>query len=334
MELLRTPDSRFENIADYPFAPHYLEVDDTEGGRLRVHYLAEGPEEGPVVLLMHGQPAWSYLYRHMIPLLVARGYRVYAPDFVGFGKSDKPTLPGDYTYARHVRWMGDWLEQLQLKQITLFCQDWGSLIGLRLLTTFPDRFAGVVLSNGGLPAGYVPCGMNWFMRRLYQRLPVVKKEQLVGLFEASASKPWSSVPGMFYWRKFCAESDDFDIGQVILQFDSRSMGDAEIAAYNAPYPDDSHKAGARRFPSLVPILLDDAETAANRKAWRVLEQFDKPFMCAFSDGDPVTGAMKGTMLKRVPGCQGVRHRTIKNAGHFPQQEQPEQCVQAIQQLYT
>ena len=334
MDCLRTTDSRFENLADYPFTPHYLEVDDTDGGRLQVHYLAEGPKDGPVVLLMHGQPAWSYLYRHMIPLLVEEGYRVYAPDLVGFGKSDKPTQEADYTYARHVLWMSDWLEQLHLDQITLFCQDWGSLIGLRLLTTFPDRFAGVVLSNGGLPAGYVPFGMNWFARRLYQRVPVVKKEQLLACFEASDSNPWLSVPGMFYWRKFCAETGDFDIGQIVLQFDSTSMGNAEVEAYNAPYPDDTYKAGARRFPSLAPILRDDAETAANRRAWHVLEQFDKPFMCAFSDGDPVTAGLKAPILKRVPGCRGIRHRTIENAGHFPQQEQPEQCVQAILDLYA
>ena len=156
MEFKRTPDERFDNLVDYPFKPHYLQVDDAEGGQLRIHYLDEGPADGDVVLLLHGQPAWSYLYRHMIPPLVEAGFRVIAPDLVGFGRSDKPTRIEDYTYARHVAWMSDWLTQLDLSGITVFLQDWGSLIGLRLVAAFPERFAGVVLANGGLPAGPIP----------------------------------------------------------------------------------------------------------------------------------------------------------------------------------
>ena len=155
MKILRTPDEQFENLQDYPFSPNYLTVDDTEGGELRVHYLDEGPADGPVVLLIHGQPVWSYLYRFMIPLLVEKGFRVIAPDLVGFGRSDKPTSIDDYTYARHVTWMSGWLTQLDLKDVTVFFQDWGSLIGLRLVAAFPERFSHVVLSNGGLPAGMI-----------------------------------------------------------------------------------------------------------------------------------------------------------------------------------
>ena len=332
MENLQTHDEYFVELPDYPFPPNYLEVDDTEGGTLRMHYLAEGPADGPVVLLMHGQPAWSYLYRHMIPRLVDQGYRVYAPDLIGFGKSDKPTLPEDYTYARHVAWLSDWLQQLNLTDIKLFCQDWGSMIGLRLVAAFPERFAGVVLSNGAMVDGAVPFGLNWLLRWMSSRIPVLRKEQLQRRFEKSANAPFTSVPGMLYWRKFCAESTDFDIGKVVAEFAGKSLTDAEIAAYNAPYPDDTYKAGARRFPSLAPIFLDEPEVAENRAAWRQLEQFDKPFMCAFSDADPVTRGGDKRFLLRVPGCKRAKHRIIQGAGHFVQQDAPEACVQAILEL--
>ena len=327
MDFRRTPDERFDNLPDYPFKPHYLTVDDGEGGELRIHYLDEGAAEGDVVLLLHGQPAWSYLYRHMIPPLVEAGFRVIAPDLVGFGRSDKPTRIEDYTYARHVAWMSDWLTQLDLNGITVFLQDWGSLIGLRLVTAFPERFAGVVLANGALPTGPIPQDFAAPLKEAYKTLPVVKASELDARF-----RDRNGVPGMLYWRKFCAESPEIlRPGDAVIEAvgSSRVFTDAEKAAFNAPYPDESYLAGARRFPSLVPLFPDDAEAEENKAAWEVLGQFEKPFMCAFSDDDPVTVGGDKPFLKKVPGCQGVAHRTIGPAGHFLQHEQPEQCVQAI-----
>ena len=327
MQFKRTPDERFENLVDYPFQPNYLEVDDTEGGKLRIHYLDEGARDGDVVLLMHGQPVWSYLYRYMIPLLVDAGFRVVVPDLVGFGRSDKPTRVEDYTYARHVAWMSDWLKQMDITDITVFFQDWGSLIGLRLVTAFPEKFARVVLANGGLPAGVIPEEFADLLKEAYATLPVVAAAELEERFRDT-----SGVPGILYWRKFCAESPEILYpGYAVIQTvgSTREFSDEEKAAFNAPFPDESYLAGVRRFPSLIPLFKDEPEVKENRAAWEVLKQFDKPFMCAFSDDDPVTAGGDKAFLEEVPGCQGVEHRTITGAGHFLQHEQPEQCVRAI-----
>lgn len=331
MNSKRTPEERFEQLEDYPFAPNYLSVDDTEGGELRIHYLDEGPADGDVVLLLHGQPAWSYLYRHMIPPLAAAGLRVIAPDLVGFGRSDKPTQIENYTYARHVAWMSDWLTQLDLTGVTVFCQDWGSLIGLRLVAAFPERFAGVVLANGGLPAGMVPEAFSAPAKEAYKTLPVVKAAELDACFRGAYAGGAPGIPGFLYWRKFCAESPEIlRPGDAIdLVGNAASLTDDEKKAFNAPFPDESYLAGARRFPSLVPVFHDEPEVVENKAAWEVLKQFDKPFMCAFSDNDPVTAGGEKRFLELVPGCQGVAHRTISPAGHFLQQDQPQQCVQAI-----
>ncbi len=326
MKFKRTPDDRFNNLTDYPYEPNYLQVDDGEGGELRIHYLDEGDSDGDVILLLHGQPAWSYLYRHMIPPLVEAGFRVVAPDLVGFGRSDKPTEIEDYTYARHIAWMSDWLTQMDLTGITVFLQDWGSLIGLRLVTAFHERFAGVVLSNGGLPTGMVPAEYTEPLREVYKTLPVVKAEELGERFRDT-----SGIPGFLYWRKFCAASPDLRIGDIFAAISSTTSDDARLA-YDAPFPDQSYMAGARRFPSLVPIFHDEPEVEENKAAWEVLKKFDKPFMCAFADDDPVTAGGDKKFLKEVPGCQGVAHRTIENAHHFVQQDQPEECVQALLDL--
>lgn len=324
MEFKRTPEERFAELADYSFAPHYQQVSDTEGGQLRIHYLDEGPPTGDVVLLMHGQPAWSYLYRHMIPLLVARGFRVLAPDLVGFGRSDKPTRMQDYTYARHIAWMSEWLTALDLQGITVFFQDWGSLIGLRLVTAFPERFVRVVLANGGLPAGTIPAQHADALKQAYETLPAVPAKELNARF-----RDRSGIPGFLYWRKFCAASPDLEIGNLMAAVSARPLSAAEKAAYSAPFPDQSYMAGARQFPSLVPVFHDDPEVEENKAAWDVLRRFDKPFMLAFADSDPVTAGGDKKFIAEVPGCEGVAHRTIENAGHFLQQDQPGQCVQAI-----
>ena len=324
METKRTPDARFENQEHCPFTPNYVSVADTEGGTLRIHYLDEGPADGDVVLLMHGQPAWSYLYRYMIPPLVDAGFRVIAPDLVGFGRSDKPAHVEDYSYARHVAWMSEWLTQLNLTDITVFFQDWGSLIGLRLVAAFPQRFARVVLANGGLPTGLIPIEYTDHLKDAYTALPVVKAQELSARFQDT-----TGIPGFLYWREFCAESPDLDIGQLMGEVSARSLTDAEIAAYAAPFPDQSYLSGARRFPGLVQAFHDEPEVEENKAAWEILRKFDKPFLLAFADNDPVTAGSDKKFLQEVPGCKGVAHRTIENAGHFLQQDQPAQCVQAI-----
>lgn len=325
MEFKRTPDERFANLPNYAYTPHYLHVDDGEGGELRIHYIEEGARDGQTVLLLHGQPAWSYLYRYMIPPLVDAGFRVVAPDLIGFGRSDKPTKIEDYSYARHVAWMSDWLTQLDLTDVTVFFQDWGSLIGLRLVTAYPERFSAVVLANGGLPAGPTPEAFVEPMREAYKALPVVKAAELESRFRDT-----SGVPGILYWRKFCAESDEIARPSCVFNvMNSSPSQTTDYDAYDAPYPNESFIAGARRFPSLIPLFPDDPQAAENKAAWEVLKQFDKPFMCAFADDDPVTAGGDKHFINKVPGCQGIEHRTIGPAGHFLQQEQPEQCVQAI-----
>ncbi|MEY4999119.1 MAG: hypothetical protein RIS00_1163 [Pseudomonadota bacterium] len=292
MKVLRTPDSAFADIDDFPFAPHYLEITDPDDGtKLRVHYVDEGPRDAPIVLMMHGEPSWCYLYRHMIAPVVAAGYRVIAPDLIGFGKSDKPSKKTDYSYARHVGWMRQWVEALDLTNMTLACQDWGSLIGLRLVADMPDRFSAVVLSNGGLPEG-------------------------------------GPAPRAFaIWRAFATWSPIFRIGSIVNMGVKRALSAAEIAAYNAPFPDSSYKAGARIFPSFVPFE-NNVAVPDQKRAWKVLDQWDKPFLCCFSDGDPVTRGGESRFIGRVPGTAGQPHRTLKG-GHFVQEDDPQGFVQAI-----
>jgi haloalkane dehalogenase len=296
MEILRTPDSAFANLVDYPFAPHYLDVREGEQ-KLRVHYVDEGPRNADPVLLMHGEPSWSFLYRKIVTGLVAKGHRAVAPDLIGFGKSDKPKDQDDYTYERHVSWMSQWLTQLDLKRITLFCQDWGGLIGLRLVAAFPDRFARVVVANTGLPIG------NGFISE-----------------------------GFNTWLKFSQSIPIFAADAIINGGTQRDLNEAELAAYRAPYPDETYKAGARRFPRLVPITPEHGSVAENKAAWTVLEKFNKPVLTAFSDGDPVTRGGEQAFRERVPGAKGQKHVTIKGGGHFLQEDKPEEITALIDQF--
>jgi haloalkane dehalogenase len=294
MKTLRTPDDRFRNLPDYPFYPNYVEVSDGEGGSLRIHYVDEGPKEGVPVLLMHGEPSWSYLYRKMILIILDAGHRAVAPDLVGFGRSDKPTERSHYTYQRHVDWMQNWLEKIALNKITLVCQDWGGLIGLRLVANNPDLFARVVVANTGLPTGDTP------------------------------------MPEAFLnWRKFSLEVPDFDAGAIITMGCLKPVPQDIASAYNAPFPDDTYKEGARIFPSLVPIEPNDPASQANRKAWDVLSRFDKPFLTAFSDGDPITRGGEEIFKKRVPGTKDQPHTTIKGGGHFLQEDCAEEFAEVI-----
>lgn len=292
MKVLRTPDAAFAGITDYPFAPHFLDIKDADSGTsLRVHYIDEGPRDAPVVLMMHGEPSWSYLYRHMIGPVVAAGYRVVAPDLIGFGKSDKPAAQRDYSYARHVAWMRSWLEQLDLQRVTLACQDWGSLIGLRLVAEMPERFAAIALSNGGLPEG-------------------------------------GEAPRAFaIWRAFSRWSPFFPIGKIVSAGTKRGLSEAEIAAYDAPFPDASFKAGARIFPSFVPFE-DNVAVPDQKRAWAVFDQWEKPFLCCFSDQDRITRGGESRFIGRVPGTEGQNHRSL-SGGHFIQEDDPAGFVACI-----
>jgi haloalkane dehalogenase len=294
MKALRTPDERFKNLKGFAFEPKYKEVPDGEGGRLRIHYIDEGSQTADPVLLIHGEPSWSYLYRKMVPILVDAGNRVVVPDLVGFGRSDKPAGRSDYTFQRHVDWMQAWLDQVDLKRITFVGQDWGGLIGLRLVANQPERFARVVVANTGLPTG---------------------DGQISEAFLA--------------WRNFSVEVPDFNLGQIIAMGCKNSLTEEVIAAYNAPFPDDTFKEGARIFPSLVPITPDDPASVANREAWKVLEKFAKPFLTAFSDGDPITGGGDRIFLEKVPGTKGQPHTTIKGGGHFLQEDCGEDFARVI-----
>lgn len=294
MEALRTPDDRFDNLPGYSFAPHYTDIGDGDGGTLRVHHLDEGPADGEVVLCMHGEPSWSYLYRKMTPVLTAAGYRVLAPDLVGFGRSDKPTARGDYTYQRHVDWMTTWLRGQNVTDITLVCQDWGGLIGLRLVGENPELFSRVVTANTGLPTG-----------------------------DTEPSEAFMN------WRAFSQDVPAFPTGDIINGGCASDIPADVKAAYDAPYPDESYKEGARQFPLLVPISPDDPASAANRKAWETLSAWDKPWLTAFSDQDPVTAGGEKAFQARVPGAKGQKHTTITGAGHFLQEDKGEELAQAV-----
>jgi haloalkane dehalogenase len=293
MTVLRTPDNRFENLSGYPFEPHYCVIADPALGALRVHYVDEGPAHGPVVLCLHGEPTWSYLYRKMIPLFAAAGFRVLAPDLIGFGRSDKPSERTDYTYARHIRWMSDWLFAMGLCDVTLLGQDWGGLIGLRLVVQHPERFARFSLSNTGLPTGD------------------------------------HAVNEAFYrWRKFSQEDPEFDVGYIVNLFGRGDLTEEEIEAYRAPFPSDDYKAGARQFPMLVPTEPDNAESEANREAWKVLMQWHKPALMCFSDSDPIMAGGEKPFLKLVPGTRDQPHVTLSGR-HFIQEEDGEGWARAV-----
>jgi len=295
MKLLRTPPERFADLPDYPFTPHYQTINDRrEAVALRIHTIDEGDADGQVVLMLHGEPSWSFLYRKMVMPFADAGYRVLAPDLPGFGKSDKPSKRGDYSYARYVEWMQDWLRALDLQDIILICQDWGGLIGMRLVAEDPHRFARVVTTNTMLPTGDHAAG-DAFLR----------------------------------WQKFSQEVPVFPTGQIVSKGTVNGLTGAEIAAYDAPFPDESYKEGARQFPLLVPTSPDNPESQANREAWKVLMGFERPWLCAFGDSDPITGAAAPVIQKLIPGCKGQPHTTLGGGGHFIQEDCGEELSRIV-----
>jgi haloalkane dehalogenase len=295
MKTLRTPDACFVNLPGFGFGPHYADIADGEGGSLRVHYLREGSPDAPLVLLLHGEPSWSFLYRKVIPVLTAAGLQVVVPDLVGFGRSDKPTERSDYTYARHVEWMRTLLfDHLDLRAVTLVCQDWGGLIGLRLVGEHPERFARVVAANTSLPTGDVSPG-----------------------------------EAFFNWQRFSQEVQVFPTGFIV---NSGCVGDLtpEVqAAYDAPFPDETYKAGARAFPMLVPSSPEDPAHDDNVAAWVGLAAFDRPFLTAFSDSDPITGGAHRGLQERIAGAKGQPHTTIVGGGHFLQEDCGEDLARVV-----
>ena len=289
MKVLRTPDKRFANLLDYPFKPNYTQYKD-----IRIHYVDEGSSDNEVVLLIHGEPSWSYLYRNMIPVIADSGYRVIAPDIIGFGKSDKLINQEDYTYMSHVQWMTSFIENLQLMNITLFCQDWGGLIGLRIATEQSYRFKRIIASNTFLPTG-----------------------------------DYKAPDAFLNWQQFSQNTPEFNVAKIIEAGCVNKIDQEVKLAYNAPFPDETYKAGARRFPMIVPIRPNDPSSNANRKAWEKLKEWKNPFLTAFSDSDPITAGGDKLFQKLIPGCNGMPHRTILEGGHFLQEDKGPDLAQII-----
>ncbi|GEA12960.1 haloalkane dehalogenase [Alteromonas sp. KUL49] len=297
MKILKTEESAFAKIADFPYTPHFVNVTDTVKSELRMAYYQTGPKDGHTVLLLHGEPTWGYLYRYMMPILASAGYNVLVPDLIGFGRSDKPSRKEDYTYARHLIWVKDWFNQVVQGPCTLFCQDWGGLLGLRLVAELPERFAGVMASNTGLPTG-----------------------------EHTPSEAFLK------WRRFSQEVPVFPPAGIVKGATVSTLSDTTLAAYNAPFPTEDHKAGARQFPLLVPATPDDPQTHENRKAWDALANFNKPFITVFSDSDPVTAGGDKIMQKVIPGCHGMKHTTIRQGGHFVQEDKGPELARLLVQF--
>lgn len=340
MKVLRTPDDRFQNFDSFPYEPHYQEIDDGEGGKLRMHYVDEGPRDAPIIVCVHGQPTWSYSFRKMIPPFVAAGFRVIAPDIVGFGRSDKPSERSDYTFARHVQWMHDFFRRLSLTNVTLVCQDWGGPITLRIVAAEPERFARVVVSNTGLAdARNIPEEMGAKLRQLLVNTPVLNCEDVNtamredleerGGFQDQAKNAVEGVdthPPFMYWIKHCAESDDINPGKIMSLW-LNDCTEEDQRAYAAPFPNEEYMRGPRQFPSLIPLFPDDVEVPANRKAWESLRTFSKPFLTAFSESDP--GTMEAQFQNEIPGAIGQNHVKIKDAMHYTQDDQGEEFARVV-----
>lgn len=294
MQALRTPDSQFDNLIGYSFAPNYANIADGEGGELRLHYVDEGPKDGLTILLLHGEPSWSFLYRKMIPGLVAAGCRVIAPDLIGFGRSDKPIERDDYSYQNHMDWLTEWFLGMGLSRVVMFCQDWGGLLGLRLLAENPELFSGTVAANTFLPTGDVPASESFLN-----------------------------------WQSFSQTVPEFPSGKIISGATVSELSEEVLAGYNAPYPEERYKSGARQFPLLVPTTPNDPAANANREAWKVLSKLEMPFLTAFSDQDPITAGGEKSFHKMIPGCNGQDHVTIQDGGHFLQEDKGEELVQVV-----
>jgi len=304
MAVLRTPEARFDHLPGYPFEPHYLTVEHPRQGAMRLHYLDEGPKGAPVALLLHGEPTWSFLYRRVIPIITAAGFRAVAPDYPGFGRSDKPPDREDTTYGGIVAQVRSLVEQLDLRNAVLCGQDWGGPIGLRVLSEVPDRFSAALVANTVLPNCEPP------------------PRGIAG---------WPG-PIIEPWVKLCRESTDLPVSQIIASTFVTQPDPAVLAAYDAPFPDASYKSAVLAITTRIPLTADYPGVAENRRAWQVLEQWTKPFRTAFSDGDPVTKPWEQIFQARIPGAKGQPHTEIKGAGHFVQEEAGEEFGRILADL--
>ena len=293
MSVLKTDLTLFENLNDWKFKENFTTVT-SEFGELDIHFVDENSTNDECVLLLHGNPTWGYLYRNMIDPLKDNGYRVVVPDLPGFGKSDKFSVRYNYSYEGFVDWMSQFIENTDLKNITLFCQDWGGLIGLRLAAKYGDRFEKIVAANTGLPTGKAPLS-----------------------------------EGFAVFREFLQIKPDRHVGGQVRNGTTKGIDENALAAYNAPFPDDDHKQGVRQFPNLVPGTPRTPSAEPNKEAWKILREWEKPFLCAFSDKDPIFSGVENSFYKLIPGCKDMPHVTIENAGHFLQEDQPNACVEAI-----
>lgn len=293
MQMIKHDPARFAEIPDYPFAENWQTVDLGEGFSGKMHFVDEGRKDAPAVLLFHGEPSWSFLYRKMIPVLVDAGFRCLAPDLIGFGKSDKPDDIAFYTYDRHVSWLSQWRDAVVPQDAGLFCQDWGGLLGLRMVGEAPERFQYVVASNTFLPTGGTPS------------------------------------PAFLAWREFARTSPEFQIGELLQRATATERTVAEIAAYDAPFPDEPSKAGARAFPALVPVEDGMDGIEQNKAAWKGLAGFDKPFLTLFGEDDPVTGGLAKPLIDNIAGAKDQPHGMLSTCGHFCQEDRPVELAQAV-----
>ena len=293
MDVKRTPDARFERLDGYAFAPHYAEVKAEDGTALRVHYVDEGPHAAAPVVLMHGNPSWSYLYRKIIPRLVAHGHRVLAPDLVGLGRSDKPAAKSDYTLARHVEWISQWLVAVGARNATLFAQDWGGLIGFPVAMRHPERFARLIAANTGLPVGQ------------------------------------GASPTLQQWLDFSDHATALPVAQLAHGFTVNGLTDAEKQAYDAPFPDETFQAAALSFPRLIPLQPDNPGLPLMLETWKLLEHWTKPLLTVFGDRDPISKGADRSFQQRVPGAKGQPHAMLSPAHHFLQEDQPEAIAEHI-----
>ena len=293
MSVLKTDLTLFENLSDWKYKENFTTVM-SEFGELDIHFVDENSSSDECALLLHGNPTWGYLYRNMIDPLKENGYRVVVPDLPGFGKSDKFSVRYNYSYEGFVDWMSQFIENTDLKNITLFCQDWGGLIGLRLAAKYDDRFEKIVAANTGLPTGKAPLS-----------------------------------EGFAVFREFLQIKSDLHVAGQVRNGTTKGINENALAAYNAPFPDDDHKQGVRQFPNLVPGTPRTPSAEPNKEAWKILREWKKPFLCAFSDKDPIFSGVENSFYKLIPGCKDMPHVTIEDAGHFLQEDQPEACVDAI-----
>ena len=293
MSILKTDLTLFENLSDWKYKENFTTVT-SEFGELDIHFVDENSTSDECVLLLHGNPTWGYLYRNMIDPLKENGYRVVVPDLPGFGKSDKFSVRYNYSYEGFVDWMSQFIENTDLKNITLFCQDWGGLIGLRLAAKYSDRFEKIVAANTGLPTGKAPLS-----------------------------------EGFAVFREFLQIKPDLHVAGQVRNGTTKGIDENALAAYNAPFPDDDHKQGVRQFPNLVPGTPRTPSAEPNKEAWKILREWKKPFLCAFSDKDPIFSGVENSFYKLIPGCKDMPHVTIEDAGHFLQEDQPKASVEAI-----